>query len=79
MMDNARQKWPKLNSNEDLTHRLGSANSRRRQFFRYREEHVQKQSKPLRDDDKTLPETMPTTFVSGEEGKSKGTFSYSMF
>lgn len=66
MIDNASQKWPKLKANPDLLRRLGIANSRRRQFFRYREEHMEKQSQPLRDDDKTLAETDPTTFVGDE-------------
>ena len=62
MIDNVHQKWPKLRTNADLSQRLGVANSRRRQFFRYREEHVAKLALPLNDNG-TVTETTPTTFL----------------
>ena len=62
MVDNVIQRYPKLENVEWLTKRLGLANSRRRQFFQYREEHVAKLAKPLQNDDQTVSETIPTTF-----------------
>ena len=62
MIDNVHQKWPKLRTNASFSQRLGVANSRRRQFFRYREEHVAKLALPL-DDNGTVTETTPTTFL----------------
>ncbi|KAL9059843.1 MAG: hypothetical protein Q9162_000913 [Coniocarpon cinnabarinum] len=59
MTDNALQRWPKLSRSPWLADRLGLANSRRRQFFQYREEHVAKLAKPAQDE---VSETVPTTF-----------------
>lgn len=69
MVDNIVQKWPKLKSNDHLAQRLGRANARRLQFFRYREKHAEKLSRPLRDDAKTLADTestRPTTYAGKE-------------
>ena len=62
MIDNVLQKCPKLESRQWLASRLGLANSRRRQFFQYREEHVDKLAKAL-EEDAAPSETVPTTFV----------------
>ena len=70
MTENAIQKWPKLGQNPPLAEKVGLANARRRQFFQYREEHIEKLRKPLQDDDGTLPDTLPTTFA----GKARVTF-----
>ena len=59
MVDNAVQRWPKLDGSRWLAERMGLANSRRKQFFQYREDHVKKLENPTQDN---RSETVPTTF-----------------
>lgn len=68
MIDNVVQKWPKLRSSE-LARCLGLANARRRQFFQYRQSHVEKLARPIHKDANTVAEsegTVPTTFFGDD-------------
>lgn len=68
MVDHVVQKYPKLGTAPSLCEKLGLANSRRRQFFQYRQDHVEKLSRPLRGDNETVSDTVPTTF-QGDNAK----------
>ena len=70
-VDNATMKYPKLGTSPWLADRLGLANSRRRQYFRTREEHIAKLGRPLKDQGQIEEETAPTTY----QGNPKVTFS----
>ncbi|KAL9084847.1 MAG: hypothetical protein Q9159_005010 [Coniocarpon cinnabarinum] len=67
MVDNVVQRCPKLKHEPWLAWRLGLANARRKQFFRYREEHAAKLANDVQEHGPPATETDPTTFYEGPQ------------
>ena len=55
------QRWPKVRSCEWLATRLGTANSRRRQYLLYRKRHIEKLSAPLQGEQSVLSSAFSST------------------
>ncbi|KAL9053080.1 MAG: hypothetical protein Q9162_005002 [Coniocarpon cinnabarinum] len=67
MVDNVVQRCPKLKHEQWLAWRLGLANARRKQFFRYREEHAAKLANDVQEHGPPATETDPTTFYEAPQ------------